>query len=72
MCTGVHCQVTRALDVLTVGGVGTAYYCLPVDMTMFVFEQHFEAPGVVIETRVMVGMFVLTGIKVAYESQEWV
>ena len=54
------------------GGVGTAYYCLPVDMTMFVFEQHFEAPGVVIETRVMVGMFVLTGIKVAYESQEWV
>ena len=51
-------------------GVGTAYYCLPVDMTMFVFEQHFEAPGVVIETRVMVDMFVLTGLKVAYESQE--
>lgn len=54
------------------GGVGLGYYCLPADVTMYVFEYVSAAPAFQLATMNVVDMMVLTGYKVALGKREWV
>jgi hypothetical protein len=51
-------------------GVGLAYYCLPADVTMFVFEYESPAPAFVMPVENVVDMMLLSGFKAA--GGDWV
>lgn len=67
---GVVGRCIAAAGRLDAGGVGLAYYCLPADITMFVFEYTSPAPAFVMPVGNVVDMMLLSGYKAA--RGDWV
>lgn len=57
---------------VTGGAVGLAYYCLPADITMYVFKYEAPGPALLMTTETVVEMMILTGFKVSDGGREWV